>query len=375
MDQPTFVVATRRARADDVKPIVALETRAFASDRLTARSLRDFLKSPSATVLVAEDEAGNLLGYALVRFRRATSVARLYSIAVAEGVRGQGIGERLLKAAEDEARRRGGLFMRLEVRAGNTSAIALYQRLGYREFGRHLDYYEDHAEAIRLEKRIIGHAPETARKVPYYAQTTEFTCGPAAMMIAMAAAGLETRFSQRLEFELWRAANGIYLASTPGGCEPFGIAVALARRGLIVGIHVSHPGPYFMARHRQTKSHEIMKTVEAMFRDETAELNIPVHHAPLLRDGLVAALDRGAVAITLISTYRMYRTRGPHWIVAYDHDEDYIFAHDPFVDVEEFEAPMDKAAIAIPREEFDVITAFGTDRLRATIVVEPHIQR
>ena len=103
MDQSKFVMAIRRARPDDVKPIEALETRAFASDRLSARSLRDYLKSRSATVLVAEDNAGCLAGYAIVRFRRATSVARLYSIAVADGVRGQEIGrascrERVLHA-------------------------------------------------------------------------------------------------------------------------------------------------------------------------------------------------------------------------------------------------------------------------------------
>ncbi len=374
MKQANFAVATRRAKADDVRPIEALETRAFASDRLSARSLRDYLKSPSATVFVAEDEAGRLCGYAIVRFRRATAVARLYSIAVAEGARGHGIGEQLLAAAEDEARRRGDLFMRLEVRADNAAAIALYDRLGYKAFGRHLDYYEDHAEAIRLEKRIIGRAPADARVVPYYAQTTDFTCGPAAMMIAMAAAGLPVPFSRRLEFELWREANGIYLSTAPGGCDPFGIAVALARRGLKVGVHISRPGPYFMAGQRKAKSREIMEAVQEVFHQEAAELNIPVHYAPLSRDGLLAALDRGAVAITLISTYRMYRTRVPHWIVAYGHDADYIFAHDPFYDVEQFEAPMDKAALAIPLEEFDVITAFGTDRLRAAILVEPRIQ-
>jgi ribosomal protein S18 acetylase RimI-like enzyme len=375
MDQANFVVATRRARGDDVKPIEALETRAFASDRLSARSLRDYLKSPSATVFVAEDEAGRLLGYAIVRFRRATSVARLYSIAVAEGARGHGIGEQLIAAAEDEARRRGDLFMRLEVRADNAAAVALYHRLGYKAFGRHLDYYEDHAAAIRLQKRIIGHAPANARVVPYYAQTTDFTCGPAAMMIAMAAAGLQVQFSRRLEFELWREANGIYLSSAPGGCDPFGIAVALARRGLSVGVHVSHPGPYFMATQRNAKSREIMEAVQDVFREEAAEWAIPVHHAPLSRQLLLEGLARGAVAITLISTWRMYRTRVPHWIVAYDHDDDYIFAHDPFVDTEEFEAPMDKAALAIPMEEFDVVTAFGNDRLRAAIVVEPQARQ
>ena len=306
-----------------------------------------------------------------MRFRRATSVARLYSIAVAEDARGRGVGEQLLSAAEDEARRRGDLFMRLEVRADNASAIALYERLGYKAFGRHLDYYEDHAEAIRLEKRIIGRAPPNARNVPYYAQTTDFTCGPAAMMIAMAAAGLNVAFSRRLEFELWREANGIYLVTAPGGCDPFGIAVALARRGLTVSAHLTRPGPYFTAGQRKPASREIMQAVQEVFREQAEELNVPVHYAPLSRDDLLAALDRGAVAITLISTYRMYRTRVPHWIVVYGHDADYIFAHDPFVDVDEFEAPMDKAELAIPLEEFEVITAYGSDRLRATILVEP----
>ena len=33
------------------------------------------------------------------------------------------------------------------------------------------------------------------------------------------------------------------------------------------------------------------------------------------------------------------------------------------------------AALAIPLEEFDVITAFGTDRLRASILVERHTSK
>jgi hypothetical protein len=95
------------------------------------------------------------------------------------------------------------------------------------------------------------------------------------MMIAMAAAGLEVQFGRRLEFELWREANGIYLSTAPGGCDPFGIAVALARRGLSVSVHVSRPGPYFMAGQRKAESREIMEAVQAMFRDEAAERNIP----------------------------------------------------------------------------------------------------
>lgn len=371
MDQSTSTVTTRPAGPGDVEALKALEQRAFDTDRLSPRSLRDFLTSPSASLIVAEDGAGNLVGYALVRFRRGTRIARLYSIAVANEARGQGIGELLIRAAEDEARRRGYLFMRLEVRADNASAAALYQRLGYRRFGRYLDYYQDHADAIRLEKRIIGHAPVTARNVPYYAQTTDFTCGPAAMMIAMAAAGLDVPFGRRLEFKLWREATSIYLISAPGGCDPFGIAVTLARRGLKVSLHVNQPGPYFVSGQRDPKRREVMQEAQAALMQEAQELEIAVSHEAASSEQIVAALDRGAVAIVLISTYLMYRDRIPHWIVAYGHDRQHIFAHDPFFDADEMEEPLDKAALAIPMEQFDRLSAFGRSRLRAAVFVEP----
>lgn len=371
MDQPATVIVTRRAEPGDLPALAEIEAHAFLTDRLSPRSLRDYLKSASAALIVAEETTAGIVGYALVRFRRGTSVARLYSIAVSDKARGRGIGEQLIAAAEEEARQSGELFMRLEVRADNAAAMALYRRLGYREFGRHLGYYEDNADAIRLEKRIIGHAPATAREVPYYAQTTDFTCGPAAMMMAMAAAGLEVPFSRRLEFELWREATSIYLISAPGGCDPLGLAVTLARRGLQVSAHVNQPGPYFVDGQRAVKRRDIMEEAQRAFREEAAERGIPVRYAALSRDQLLSDLDRGAVAIVLISTYRMYRQRIPHWIVAYGHDQHYIFAHDPFVDPDEMEDALDKAGLAIPTEEFDHIAAYGKARLRAAVVVEP----
>lgn len=362
---------TRLAGPGDVEALKALEQQAFDTDRLSPRSFRDFLKSPSASLIIAEDGAGRLIGYALVRVRRGTRVARLYSIAVAKDVRGLGIGEQLIRAAEEEARCRGELVMRLEVRADNASAVALYRRLGYREFGRYFDYYQDHTDAIRLEKRIIGHAPVTARDVPYYAQTTDFTCGPAAMMIAMAAAGLKVPFGRRLEFKLWREATSIYLISAPGGCDPFGLAVALARRGLTVSVHVSQPGPYFVGGQRNAKRREVMQEAQAALLEEAQQLAIPISYEAASSDNIVSALDRGGVAIVLISTYLMYGHRVPHWIVAYDHDRQHIFAHDPFIDADEMEGPLDKAGLAIPMEQFDRMAAFGKFRLRAAVFVEP----
>ena len=50
--------------------------------------------------------------------------------------------------------------MRLEVHDHNTRAIARYEKSGYRLFGRHRDYYDDHGDALRFEKPL---APRLGR--------------------------------------------------------------------------------------------------------------------------------------------------------------------------------------------------------------------
>ena len=77
--------------------------------------------------------------------------------------------------------------MRLEVSEDNKGAIALYQRLGFSQFGMYNEYYEDKSDAIRMQK-VLNYPSSTAEVdvYPWYQQTTEFTCGPASLMMAMA---------------------------------------------------------------------------------------------------------------------------------------------------------------------------------------------
>lgn len=72
----------------------------------------------------------------------------------------------------------------------------------------------------------------------------------------------------------------------------------------------------------------------------------------------------------LISPYRLYHERVPHWIVAYDVDDRHVFIHDPWLDTEQTESPINKAALAIPLKEFERISVYGKSRLRAAVVVE-----
>jgi ribosomal-protein-alanine N-acetyltransferase len=83
--------------------------------------------------------------------------ARLYSIALDPAEHGRGLGRFLLGASERAAKARGASFMRLEVRTDNASAIALYEKNGYRFFGRIEDYYEDGGAALQFEKPLGAH--------------------------------------------------------------------------------------------------------------------------------------------------------------------------------------------------------------------------
>lgn len=148
-------VKLRRGRLRDLAALIALEEAVFTTDIVSRRSFRHFLAAPGATLIVAEHN-DELAGYALVLYPPRSRLARLYSIAVTPRIGRRGIGTLLLAAAERAAQRRGRKAMRLEVHDHNSRAIAHYEKAGYRLFGRHRDYYDDHGDALRFEKPLGG---------------------------------------------------------------------------------------------------------------------------------------------------------------------------------------------------------------------------
>jgi ribosomal-protein-alanine N-acetyltransferase len=57
-------------------------------------------------------------------------------------------------ACERYAAAHGCDLLRLEVRADNAPALALYEQLGFRQFGAYEAYYADGAKALRFEKPV-----------------------------------------------------------------------------------------------------------------------------------------------------------------------------------------------------------------------------
>ena len=149
----TAAARIRRARASDARAIHALEEH-FPSDRMSLRSVRGFLRSPRAAVWVADGAAGSAAACLILLTRKRSSGARIYSVVVDAHARGQGLGVRLVRAAESWARSKHCTFIYLEVREDNTAARALYRKLGYREAAPLPGFYEDGADGLRLARDL-----------------------------------------------------------------------------------------------------------------------------------------------------------------------------------------------------------------------------
>lgn len=148
----------RRASRADIDALLALEEATFDSDRIGRAQWRRYISGTSTSVFVS-GTPGSVDAAAVVFYRRNSHAARLYSLAVGAHARGTGLGGALLAAAEEDARARGCAAMRLEVRADNPSAIALYERRGYARGARLPAFYEDGADGWRYVKGLTPVTP------------------------------------------------------------------------------------------------------------------------------------------------------------------------------------------------------------------------
>ncbi|TXS95701.1 GNAT family N-acetyltransferase [Parahaliea maris] len=366
----------RSPHDSDLPALLALEQASFRNDRISRRSFRRWLRHRDCVFRVAVD-GDTLLGYALVTLRRGTRLARLYSLAVDAAARGRGIAEALLGRVEQGAREAGALYLRLEVAEGNVAAISLYEKLGYLRFGLYEDYYEDHASALRMEKRIRPYTPSgDSRSLPWLPQTTAFTCGPASLMMAMAGLPGHYQPSPEEEIALWREATTVFMTSGHGGCHPLGLALAAHRRGFATEVWVNNEGPLFLEGVRDENKKRVMRIAHQGFVDECAASGITTHYSDIDQQQLTDRFSAGANILILISTYRMDSMKAPHWVTLSGFDDDCLYVHDPDMGntsphqgPDTARNPLDCQHLPIAREDFAAMSRFGSKRLRAVVVV------
>ena len=132
--------------------------------RWTPARVRRQIDDPDCMVLIAS-LLGDVAGFAIMHF--GDRDAHLLLLAVQPIHRRRGIGRALLEWLEKSCRTAGIEAIRLEVRAGNHSAIAFYRACGFRHFARLGGYYDRQEAALAMDKSLIaGRADPDGRRSP-----------------------------------------------------------------------------------------------------------------------------------------------------------------------------------------------------------------
>ena len=135
-----------------VSQIAALEAAAFSAPWDDA-SIRAELDNPLALWLVAQDEAGAVLGY--VGSQTCFEDADILNVCVTPAARRRGVAQALMLELEARLAPKGVEKITLEVRASNEPAIRLYEKLRYVQVGLRKGYYEKPREdALILQKQL-----------------------------------------------------------------------------------------------------------------------------------------------------------------------------------------------------------------------------
>ncbi|MCF8058466.1 MAG: peptidase C39 family protein [Bacteriovoracaceae bacterium] len=358
----------RAGKNSDIPDLVALESQSFDSDQLSERNFKYFMDLSHGEILVLEYE-GVLAGYGVILFHRGTALARLYSLAIDKKYSGKGLGRKLLGRLEALANERGCTYLRLEVKSSNVPAISLYESCGYRRFAHKEDYYEDHEDAECYEKKIRKLEGKVIKgpKVPYYQQTTDFTCGPSSLMMGMKALNRKIVLSREHEIDLWREATTIFMTSGHGGCGPHGLALAAHNRGFEVELYLNTSASLFVEGVRSPHKKEIIELVQKSFEKKIKKEKIKVFKDEYDWATIKDIFASGGIPVLLISAYRLTETKAPHWIVLTAMENDFIYFHDPEVDRDQ--SAMDNINVPVRRDEFELMAKFGSRQLKSIVAI------
>ncbi|MBU1309048.1 MAG: peptidase C39 family protein [Gammaproteobacteria bacterium] len=363
------MLSIRNASLFDTANLVALEQKCFTADRISMRSFKRFIAEKRSDLLLVQ-RAEQVVGYFLLIYRRGTSLARLYSLAVDPDCRKQGIAEFMLLHAEQVAAKRRCVLLRLEVRYDNAAAIRLYQKLNYHEFAVKHDFYEDHSDAICMQKQIIQFDTDSVqRQVPYIAQTTPFTCGPACLLMAFNYFEPGKYDPVSLEIDIWREATTIFMTSGHGGCGPRGLALAAHSRGFAVEIYLNKEGPLFTDSVRSEVKKAILQRVHDSYRYKVEQSGIVLHRAEPGISKIKQILQDGALLLALISTWQFDKSKAPHWVVVCAVDEHFVYINDPDTDDIPWLSATERQYIPVEHSVFIKAFSYGKNRLKAAVAI------
>lgn len=210
-------------------------------------------------------------------------------------------------------------------------------------------------------------------ELPYYAQTTDFTCGAVTALLATNAldgTGLrgESRDDDRdAELAFWRRATNF------PAIDPVGLLVELAAElseGASLRAWISTAEPVLL----EGQPDGFMRDTKVLLQRESAEqaqrrgLEIVREWTPMAT--LREHLDGGGLAIVLIDERPMHDDPTPHWVLAHAATDEDVVVQDPWINAPEGETWIDGHDLPIAWSEFDAMARWGDPAYRAIVLIQ-----
>ena len=156
--------SVRTMTVEDLDRVLAIADESIEAPRWTRRDHEQILLAAAEPVLrccwVVLSDAALVVGFAVASWLREEPAADVESLVVERAYRRHGMGTALLQACAEWAAglasfKKGEFTLRLEVRASNVAALALYQHHGFILEGRRRAYYSTPTEDALLLGRPL----------------------------------------------------------------------------------------------------------------------------------------------------------------------------------------------------------------------------
>jgi hypothetical protein len=166
-------------------------------------------------------------------------------------------------------------------------------------------------------------------RVPFYRQVSQFTCGPACLMMAMKFFQPSLRLGRDLEFGIWREAS---LVESYGASKE-GLALAAARRGFDVytaGKYLRHSFVDLIADKIPAIDYHMLELLYRDTRRKFIALGLRNSGSTVDLHKLKSALNKSHIPILLTSTTLFGDNEAlPHWIVLTGYSENAWYVNNP----------------------------------------------
>ncbi|WP_308287516.1 peptidase C39 family protein [Cryobacterium sp. 1639] len=297
--------------------------------------------------------------------RPATAASKIAHVWQAAGVAGaEAALENLVAEVIVDAERRGDVAVKWESDVG----IRLPERLG---FSRMRSPYRSAAGTEGVTGYIRWLRADAHDEPPYYSQTSSFTCGAVAAILALeirGSGGFAADDSNRdSEIDFWRR------ASNYPSCEPIGLAVAL--RESLVDAAGTSPVEVFLDTGEAVLLESYPDGFDRRFREElqahslrkALTSDIGVRRERVSIDEIAARVGAGELALLLIDLEPMMGFAVPHWVLAHAAADGVVYIDDPWISSTWGESWVDSHELPIAVDDLDRMIAWGDTGYRGVV--------